>query len=200
MAKFILAISGGSGGLYALRVGEALLANGDELLMVTSEPGRRVLSLETSIKLSGNIDDDRKILLDHFGDKFKDKIHIYHENDVAAPIASGSFRTDGMVIIPCSTGTLGSISNGISRGLIERSADVILKEKRKLIIVPRETPLSLIHLRNMIRLTEAGGIVMPASPGFYHLPKSVNDLIDMIASRVLQHLGIESHIIKPWKG
>ena len=125
---------------------------------------------------------------------------LYHENDVAAPIASGSFRTDGMVIIPCSTGTLGSISNGISRGLIERSADVILKEKRKLIVVPRETPLSLIHLRNMIRLTEAGGVVMPASPGFYHLPKSVNDLVDMIASRVLQHLGIESHIIKPWKG
>ena len=105
-----------------------------------------------------------------------------------------------MVIIPCSTGTLGSIANGISRGLIERAADVVLKERRKLIIVPRETPLSIIHLKNMVKLTEAGGIVMPASPGFYHLPNSVDDLVDMVASRVLQHLEIESPIIKPWKG
>ena len=110
------------------------------------------------------------------------------------------FKTDGMVIIPCSTGTLGSIANGISRGLIERAADVVLKERRKLIIVPRETPLSLIHLKNMVKLTEAGGIVMPASPGFYHIPKSVDDLVDMVASRVLQHLEIESSIIKQWKG
>ena len=200
MAKFILAISGGSGALYAIKIGASLLENGDELFMVISEPGRRVLSLEASIKLSGNMNEDKQILLACFGDKFKNNIHLYDEKNVGAPIASGSFKTDGMVIIPCSTGTLGSISNGISRGLIERAADVILKERRKLIVVLRETPLSLIHLRNMIRLTEAGGIVMPASPGFYHLPKSVNDLIDMVASKVLQHLGVESPIIKPWKG
>ena len=200
MGKFIVAISGGSGGLYAIKVCESILANGDELFLVTSEPGRRVLSLETSLNLSGNTEKDLKILLDKFGNKYENQIHIHHQNDVGASIASGSFKTDGMVIVPCSTGTLGSIANGISRGLIERAADVVLKERRKLIIVPRETPLSIIHLKNMVKLTEAGGIVMPASPGFYHIPNSVDDLVNMVASRVLQHLEIESPIIKPWKG
>ena len=117
-----------------------------------------------------------------------------------ANIASGSFRTKGMAIVPCSTGTLGSIANGISRGLIERAADVCLKERRTLIVVPRETPYSLIHLENMTKLTKAGAIVLPASPGFYNVPKKIDDLVSMVSSRVLEKLGIVSSTLKEWKG
>ena len=105
-----------------------------------------------------------------------------------------------MAIVPCSTGSLGSLANGISRGLIERAADVCLKERRKLIIVPRETPYSLIHLENMTKLTRAGAVILPASPGFYNLPKKIDDLIDMISSRVLEKLDIEPENLKEWKG
>ena len=125
---------------------------------------------------------------------------VIDENDVGANIASGSFRTKGMAIVPCSTGTLGSIANGISRGLIERAADVCLKERRRLIIVPRETPYSLIHLENMTKLTKAGAVVLPASPGFYNLPKDINDLVNMISSRVLEKLGIISGTLREWRG
>jgi 4-hydroxy-3-polyprenylbenzoate decarboxylase len=105
-----------------------------------------------------------------------------------------------MVVVPCSGGTLARIAHGVSAGLIERAADVCLKERRKLILVPRETPLGLIHLRNMVAVTEAGAIVMPAMPGFYHNPQSVQDLVDMVAGRVLAHLGVPSDMLKPWQG
>ena len=127
-------------------------------------------------------------------------LDVIDENDVGASIASGSFRTSGMAIVPCSTGSLGSLANGISRGLIERAADVCIKERRKLIIVPRETPYSLIHLENMTKLTMAGAVILPASPGFYNLPQTIDDLVNMISSRVLEKLGIESENLKEWKG
>ena len=140
-----------------------------------------------------------KILMDKFNFN-EDLLEVIDENDVGASIASGSFRTSGMAIVPCSTGSLGSLANGISRGLIERAADVCMKERRKLIIVPRETPYSLIHLENMTKLTRAGAIILPASPGFYNLPKTIDDLVDMISSRVLEKLGIVSENLKEWKG
>jgi len=199
MKKYILGISGGSGGLYSISVLKGIVNAGHKCYLVTSKPGRRILSLETDTKLSGNADKDKKILVEKFNFN-EDLLEVIDENDVGASIASGSFRTSGMAIVPCSTGSLGSLANGISRGLIERAADVCLKERRKLIIVPRETPYSLIHLENMTKLTRAGAIILPASPGFYNLPKKIDDLIDMISSRVLEKLDIEPENLKEWKG
>ena len=199
MKKYILGISGGSGGLYSISVLKGIVNSGHKCYLVTSKPGRRILSLETDTKLSGNADKDKKILIEKFN--FNEHLlEVIDENDVGASIASGSFRTSGMAIVPCSTGSLGSLANGISRGLIERAADVCLKERRKLIIVPRETPYSLIHLENMTKLTRAGAVILPASPGFYNLPKKIDDLIDMISSRVLEKLDIEPENLKEWKG
>lgn len=199
MKKYILGISGGSGGLYSISVLKGIVNAGHKCYLVTSTPGRRILSLETDTKLSGKADKDKKILVEKFNFN-EDLLEVIDENDVGASIASGSFRTSGMAIVPCSTGSLGSLANGISRGLIERAADVCLKEKRKLIIVPRETPYSLIHLENMTKLTRAGAVILPASPGFYNLPKKIDDLIDMISSRVLEKLDIEPKNLKEWKG
>ena len=199
MKKYILGISGGSGGLYSISVLKGIVNAGHKCYLVTSKPGRRILSLETDTKLSGNADKDKKILIEKFNFN-EDLLEVIEENDVGASIASGSFRTSGMAIVPCSTGSLGSLANGISRGLIERAADVCLKERRKLIIVPRETPYSLIHLENMTKLTRAGAVILPASPGFYNLPKKIDDLIDMISSRVLEKLDIEPENLKEWKG
>ena len=199
MKKYILGISGGSGGLYSISVLKGIVNAGHKCYLVTSKPGRRILSLETDTKLSGNADKDKKILIEKFNFN-EDLLEVIDENDVGASIASGSFRTSGMAIVPCSTGSLGSLANGISRGLIERAADVCLKERRKLIIVPRETPYSLIHLENMTKLTRAGAVILPASPGFYNLPKKIDDLIDMISSRVLEKLDIETENLKEWKG
>ena len=199
MKKYILGISGGSGGLYSISVLKGIVNAGHKCYLVTSKPGRRILSLETDTKLSGNADKDKKILVEKFNFN-EDLLEVIDENDVGASIASGSFRTSGMTIVPCSTGSLGSLANGISRGLIERAADVCLKERRKLIIVPRETPYSLIHLENMTKLTRAGAVILPASPGFYNLPKKIDDLIDMISSRVLEKLDIEPENLKEWKG
>lgn len=199
MKKYILGISGGSGGLYSISVLKGIVNAGHKCYLVTSKPGRRILSLETDTKLSGNADKDKKILVEKFNFN-EDLLEVIDENDVGASIASGSFRTSGMAIVPCSTGSIGSLANGISRGLIERAADVCLKERRKLIIVPRETPYSLIHLENMTKLTRAGAVILPASPGFYNLPKKIDDLIDMISSRVLEKLDIEPENLKEWKG
>ena len=199
MNKYILGISGGSGGKYSVSVLKGIINAGHKCYLVTSKPGRRILSLETETNLTGNADKDKKILVEKFS--FDGSLlEVIDENDVGASIASGSFRTNGMAIVPCSTGSLGSLANGISRGLIERAADVCLKERRKLILVPRETPYSLIHLENMTMLTKAGAIILPASPGFYNLPKSIDDLVDMISSRVLEKLGIEAKNLKEWKG
>ena len=199
MNKYILGISGGSGGKYSVSVLKGIINAGHKCYLITSKPGRRILSLETETNLTGNTDKDKKILVEKFS--FDGSLlEVIDENDVGASIASGSFRTNGMAIVPCSTGSLGSLANGISRGLIERAADVCLKERRKLILVPRETPYSLIHLENMTKLTKAGAIILPASPGFYNLPKSIDDLVDMISSRVLEKLGIEAKNLKEWKG
>ena len=199
MMKFILGISGGSGGLYSLAVLKGICDSKNTCFVVSSKPGRRVLALETGIKLTGNALNDKKILIENINCNPK-YLEVIDENDVGANIASGSFRTNGMAIVPCSTGTLGSIANGISRGLIERAADVCLKEKRTLIVMPRETPYSLIHIENMKKLTLAGGIILPASPGFYNVPEKIQDLVDMIASRILEKLGIYSDTLKEWSG
>jgi 4-hydroxy-3-polyprenylbenzoate decarboxylase len=127
-------------------------------------------------------------------------VETFANDDRGAPPASGSALTAGMIVCPCSMGTMSAISIGASRSLIERAADVTLKERRKLVLVPRETPLSAIHLSNMLRLTRAGAVVMPAAPGFYHRPKQISDLVDFVVARMLDHLGVEHNLVKRWEG
>ncbi len=201
MGIYVLGIAGASGTPYARRVLEQMLVTGHDVRAVITDAGRRVLNVEEGLVLTGNTDADRPALLDWASaNNAPGTFELYHHRDVAAPIASGSFAVDGMVVVPCSGGTLGRIAHGISTGLLERAADVCLKERRRLVLVPREMPLSLIHLRNMTAVTEAGAIVLPASPGFYHNPKSIDDLVDMVAGRILASLGIESRLMKPWLG
>jgi len=201
MGVYVLGIAGASGSPYARRVLEQMLGAGHDVKAVITDAGRKVLAVEEDLVLTGNTEADTPTLLEwaNVAD-FAGTFELYHHKDVAAPIASGSFAVDGMVVVPCSGGTLGRIAHGISNGLLERAADVCLKERRRLVLVPREMPLSLIHLRNMTAVTEAGAIVLPASPGFYHNPKSIDDLVDMVAGRILASLGIDSKVMKTWLG
>ncbi len=152
---------------------------------MSSEAGRLVYELETGVALS---------------DDLPAHVLTYEESDFTAPFASGSFPCAGMVIVPCTMGTLGAIAVGLSQSLIHRAADVCLKERRPLIVVPRETPLNRVHLSNMLKVAEAGAIILPAMPGFYHRPRSVEDIFDFVVARILDQLGIEHSLAKPWMG
>ena len=193
-APIVFAITGASGAPYAVRLLEQLLAAERRVSLIISSYGMRLLETEVGI-------DSMDALRKATGDKSWGKLVTTFTNDDrgAAP-ASGSAITAGMVVCPCSMGTLSAISVGASRSLIERAADVTLKERRKLILVPRETPLSAIHLGNMLRLTRAGAVILPASPGFYHRPKQVLDLVDFVVARILDHLGVEQKLVKRWQG
>ncbi|MQF82132.1 MAG: UbiX family flavin prenyltransferase [SAR202 cluster bacterium] len=201
MGVYVLGIAGASGAPYARRVLEQMLVGGHEVKLVISDAGRKVIDVEEDLVLTGNTETDTPSILEwSHSTSSIGSLQMYHHKDVAAPIASGSFPIDGMAVVPCSGGTLGRIAHGVSNGLLERAADVCLKERRRLVLVPREMPLSLIHLRNMTAVTEAGAIVLPASPGFYHGPTQIDDLIDMVAGRILSVLGINSSLMKPWTG
>lgn len=201
MKRLIVGIAGASGAPYTKRVLQGLLSGGHEVKCVITDAGRRVLEVEEKLLLSSDIEADKPDILGWLGMPDRaDQIELLHHKDVAASIASGSYPTDGMAVVPCSGGTLGRIAHGISTGLLERAADVCLKERRTLVLVPREMPLSLIHLRNMTAVTEAGAVVLPGSPGYYHDPKSVQDLVDMVAGRILAHLGVDSSMLKEWTG
>ena len=201
MANYVVGISGGSGAPYTRRVIEGLVQAGHDAKIVVTDAGRRVFEIELGIALTGDPADDTRILADNLDlGSGSGSIELFGQRNVAATIASGSYACEGMVVVPCSMGTLARIATGISSNLLERAADAALKERRHLILVPRETPLSLIHLRNMTAVTEAGAVVMPAMPGFYHLPESVDDLVDMIAGRVLDGLGVDSTLLRRWQG
>lgn len=201
MGVYVLGIAGASGAPYARRVLEQMLLTGHDVKAVITDAGRKVLEVEEDIVLTGNTEADTPAVLTWAQvHDFSGTFELYHHKDVASPIASGSFPVDGMAVVPCSGGTLGRIAHGISNGLLERAADVCIKERRRLVLVPREMPVSLIHLRNMTAVTEAGAIVLPASPGFYHKPTEISELIDMVAGRILASLGIESTVMKPWLG
>jgi len=198
---YVLGVAGASGAPYTRRVLEQMLLAGHEVKAVITDAGRKVLEVEEDLVLTGNTEADTPTVLEWAqASAYSSQFEMYHHKDVAASIASGSFAIDGMAVVPCSGGTLGRIAHGISNGLLERAADVCLKERRRLVLVPREMPVSLIHLRNMTAVTEAGAIVLPASPGFYHKPTEISELIDMVAGRILASLGIESSVMKPWLG
>ena len=183
MKRFILAITGASGVCYAKRLYDYLRSRA-ELHVIISERGAELLKIElnlTSAYFSG------------------DNVTVYRNSKINARIASGSFSVDAMVVIPASMGTVGKIAGGISGALIERAADVILKEKRRLVVVPRETPFNTIHLKNLMTLAQAGAVILPASPGFYHGPKTVDDIVDFVVARILKQLDVEQGIIPPYE-
>lgn len=201
MSAYVVGMAGGSGALYALRLVQFMLDTGLQVKVVVSPAAEKILNVENDIRLGGTLADKQDQLVRALGlAKPEVGLELYDHKDLAAPISSGSFPCAGMIVVPCSMGTMGRIAHGISSDLISRAADVSLKERRKLILVPRETPLSEIHLRNMLDVTRAGAVVMPAMPGFYHRPKRISDLVDMIVSRILDHLGIENAIFERWRG
>lgn len=190
----VVAMTGASGSIYALRLMERLAEERVPIALTLSEPACRVMAAELDWHISIDHPDLQKLV-----GRADAEVRYYHPQEVGAAIASGSFRHRGMVIVPCSMGTLGRIAHGTSDDLITRAADVCLKERRKLILVPRETPLSLVHIINMKTVTEAGAIVLPASPPFYHNPKSIMDLVDAVVGRILDHLGIDSAKTPRWR-
>lgn len=199
MSTYAVGITGGSGAPYALRLLEALTDSGHDVHVVISPSGETVLQLETGISLGKTLRDKQSALDARIETEGRaGTLRVFAHDNLAAPISSGSFPCAGMAIVPCSTGSLGRIAAGISSNLIERGADVMLKERRSLIVVPRETPLSEIHLRNMLTLRQAGADILPAMPAFYHKPKTISDLIDMIVGRILDRLGVENSLFYRW--
>jgi 4-hydroxy-3-polyprenylbenzoate decarboxylase len=192
-----LAITGASGSAYALRLLELLLARGVRVQLMISAPGRMVIAEETDLRLPSRPQEIAAILSARFN-AADGALHVYGREDWFAPVASGSNPPDAMVVCPCTTGTLAEIAAGTSRALIERTADVCIKERRPVILVVRETPFSVIHLENMLKLARAGVVVMPANPGYYHRPEAVEDLVDYMVARVLDHLGIEHALMPRW--
>ena len=225
--SIVIAITGASGVTYAIRLLEVLAAGGCDVHLSISAAAAAVLKQELNLTVNLDKFKESALMLDTasnttdrgllamralagistdssnvlgVGAGEPGKIHYYHYGDPMAPIASGSFLTDGMVICPCSGGTLSAVAHGASVNLIHRAAEVHLKERRKLILVCRETPLSLVQLNNMQRATEAGAVILPASPGFYHGVKGVGDLVDYIAARICDQLGIPNSLIERWGG
>jgi 4-hydroxy-3-polyprenylbenzoate decarboxylase len=190
----VVGITGASGAPYAVRLLEQLTAAHRSVSLIVSKYGMRLLETEAGIS---SMDALRSAV---GKDAWDSCVSTFANDDRGAAPASGSALTSGMIVCPCSMGTLSAIAVGASRSLIERAADVTLKERRKLVLVPRETPLSAIHLGNMLRLTRAGAVVMPASPGFYHRPKEISDLIDFVVARMLDHLGVKQKLVKRWEG
>ncbi|MHB1862824.1 MAG: UbiX family flavin prenyltransferase [Gemmatimonadaceae bacterium] len=190
----VFAITGASGAPYAVRLLEQLVAARRPVQLIVSSHGLRLLRTETDLS---SVADLRAAVGARAWDRL---VTAFDDGDRGAAPASGSALNAGMVICPCSMGTLSAVSVGASRSLVERSADVALKERRPLILVTRETPLSAIHLENMLRLTRAGAVVMPAAPGFYHRPARVDDLVDFIVARVLDHLGVPHELAARWQG
>jgi flavin prenyltransferase len=191
-APLVVAITGASGAPYALKLLEALIQARRSLWLIVSDHGRRLLSTEADVS-------DIEALRNRVGAKGWDQlVSVFDDGDRGASPASGSARSSGMVVCPCSMGTLSAIAAGSSRSLVERAADVALKERRKLVLVPRETPLSAVHLQNMLRVTRAGAVVLPAAPGFYHRPTSVDDLVSFVVARVLDQLEVEHDLARRW--
>jgi len=192
-----VAMTGASGAQYGLRLIQCLVGAGRDVYLMLSKPAQIVIGLETELSLPGRDRDIERYLTDLY-DARPGQIRVFGREEWTAPVASGSARSSGMVICPCTTGTLGSVAAGTSQNLIERAADVTLKEGRKLVLVVRETPFSPLHLENMLRLARAGVCVLPANPGFYNRPETVLDLVDFVVARILDQLRIEQQLAPRW--
>jgi 4-hydroxy-3-polyprenylbenzoate decarboxylase len=190
----VVGITGASGAPYAVGVLQALVAAERGTQLIVSSHGWRLLDTELGI---GSLDALRERV---GGTPFDRFIKVFDDNDRGAAPASGSALNAGMVVVPCSMGTVSAIAAGSSRSLVERAADVMLKERRRLILVPRETPLSAIHLENLLRVTRAGAIVMPAAPGFYHRPAAIADLVNFMVARICDHLDVPHSLVARWGG
>ena len=198
-SSVVLAITGASGALYAVRTLAALLERGLCVELIVSDYGRRLLRDELGER--AGLDRLVAYVTERYGEGVAAGAVTVHSNrDLGASVASGSHGCSGMAIVPCSMKTLAAVAHGLSRNLIERAADVMLKERRPLVIVPRETPMSLPQLRNMVLCAEAGAMILPAMPAFYQQPKTLDDLADFIAGKILSALGYEHHLYPAWTG
>jgi len=195
--RIALAVTGASGVQYALRLLECLLERGCHVYLMISKPGQIVVGMDTDLKLPGRTADIQRFFEARHPD-VPGTLEVLGQDQWTAPVASGSGAPDAMVICPCTTGTLAAVAAGHCTSLLERAADVVIKERRRLIVMPREMPFSEIHLENMLRLARAGAVIMPPNPGFYHHPRSVEELIDFVVARVLDHLGIEQDLSPRW--
>ncbi len=192
-----VAITGASGAQYPLRLIEQLLAAGRTVQLMCSQAGQVVLNMETDLKVPGNTSEMQKFFCEHFG-VTDQQLQVFGRQQWTAPVASGSNPPEAVVVCPCTTGTLATIANGICDDLIDRAADVALKEKRKLILLVRETPFSSIHLQNMLTLSQAGAVIMPANPGFYFKPTTIDEIVDFMVSRILDHLNVPHNLGVRW--
>lgn len=186
--RVVVGVTGASGAVYAQRLIQFLLASGYEAHVVVSKAGRLVLAEELPTAEE----------TDPWGAASRERLLTYPEKDFNAPFCSGTFRLRGMVVVPASMGTVGAIANGVTINNIHRGADVALKEGRKLVVVPRETPLSVIHLENLLKLARAGAVVLPPAPAFYQKPRTIEDQVDFVVSRILDALGVENELFRRW--
>ncbi|WP_033423320.1 UbiX family flavin prenyltransferase [Geopsychrobacter electrodiphilus] len=196
MQRIVVGITGASGSIYGLRLIEELLHAQKEVSLLLTDAGRQVLAFETGLQLDVDPALCAKQFLLHYG--AVGHLQNYRMDDFFAPIASGSSAPDAVVICPCSMGTLGRLAAGLSDNLLERVADVALKEQKKLLLVPRETPFNQLHLQNLLRVSQAGGQILPAMPAFYQKPQSVEELIDFVIGKILDQLGIEHALFTRW--
>lgn len=192
-----LAITGASGAQYGLRLLQCLLQADKRVFVMISRAAQVVINTETDLKMPGT-PSDQELFLSQLYDAKPDQLKVFGREQWMAPVASGSGAPSKMVVCPCSTGSLSAIATGASNNLTERAADVALKERRQLIMVPREAPYSEIHLEHMLKLTRMGVVMIPASPGFYNRPESVEDMIDFVVARILNQLGIEQQLLPRW--
>lgn len=192
-----LAWTGASGMPYGLRLLQCLLQAEQQVYLLISDAARIVIKMETELSLPARSADIERTLLEHYSAQ-PGQLRVFGKSEWTSPVASGSGAPRRMVVCPCTTGTLAAIAAGISDNLIERAADVVLKERGQLILVPRETPLSELHLENMLRLTRMGALMLPANPGFYHRPSDIGGLVDFIVARILDQLGLPQQLLPRW--
>ena len=192
-----LAMTGASGAEYSLRLMQCLLRENIQVQFITSQPGQIVMGMETELKLTGSPQNMRQTFVDYFNAD-PELIQVYSRDQWTAPPASGSSVADAMVVCPCTMGSLASIAVGSSDNLIHRAADVAIKERKTLILVPRETPFSAIHLENMLKLARLGVVILPPNPGFYHGVSEVSELVDFVVARILDQLGIDNDLSPRW--
>ncbi|HIP80872.1 MAG TPA: UbiX family flavin prenyltransferase [Leucothrix mucor] len=194
-----LIMTGASGAQYGLRVLEELVKAGVSINLLVSKAGHIVINTETDLKIPGRAKDIQVFFTERYNAE-AGQIKAFEREQWSAPIASGSGVADVTVVCPCTTGTLSSVAVGSSKNLIERALDVAIKERKKVILVVRETPFSDIHLENMLKLSRMGVVIMPANPGFYHQPSSINDIVDFMVARILDHIGVQQKILPIWGG